>query len=144
VACDALVSPLECKINNFRNFKVFSKFLEEFKEEMRLDFESIFVPTKYSLNRKLSQDILEWYRGNVEGCINGAIRESVSGEEATAMNKSLIEHCPGKVVSDEMLSVLVEIHQRVEGRLDQRKFKIQDPNSFNYSSTEPEQEEAWQ
>ncbi|ATH08541.1 hypothetical protein BIY24_11440 [Halobacteriovorax marinus] len=113
VACDALVSPLECKINNFRNFRVFSKFLQEFKDEMRMDFESIFVPTRYSLNRKLSQDILEWYRENVPGCIAGAVRESVSGEEATAMNKSLIEHCPGKNVANEMTEVLKEIHQRV-------------------------------
>ena len=114
VACDALVSPLECKINNFRNFKVFSKFLKEFKEEMRMDFESIFVPTRFSLNRKLSLDILDWYRSNVDGCIEGAIREGVSGEEATALNKSFIEHCPGKPAADEMISVLTEIHSRVE------------------------------
>ena len=114
VACDALVSPLECKINNFRNFKVFSKFLQEFKTEMRMNFESIFVPTRYSLNRKLSLDILDWYRSNVEGCIKGAIREGVSGEEATALNKCFIEHCPGKQASDEMISVLSEIHERVE------------------------------
>ncbi len=143
VACDALVSPLECKINNFRNFKVFSTFLEEFKTEMRMDFESIFVPTKYSLNRKLSQDILEWYRGNVEGCIKGAIRESVSGEEATAMNKSLIEHCPGKVVSDEMMSVLMEVHGRVEALIEQRSFESQNTNSYNYSTSTESQENVW-
>jgi chromosome partitioning protein len=114
VACDALVSPLECKINNFRNFKVFSKFLLEFKNEMKIDFESIFVPTRYSLNRKLSLDILEWYRSSVPGCIDGAIRENVSGEEAVALNKSFIEHCPGKASANEMIEVLSEVHRRVE------------------------------
>ncbi|OUR96621.1 hypothetical protein A9Q84_09760 [Halobacteriovorax marinus] len=118
VACDALVSPLECKINNFRNFKVFSKFLLEFKNEMKIDFESIFVPTRYSLNRKLSLDILEWYRSSVPGCISGAVRESVSGEEATALNKSLMEHCPGKAPAIELMGVLSEIHRRVETLID--------------------------
>src|SRR5690606_12510070 len=28
VACDVLISPLECKINNFRNFKIFQGLLE--------------------------------------------------------------------------------------------------------------------
>ncbi|WP_127714296.1 ParA family protein [Halobacteriovorax sp. HLS] len=141
VACDALISPLECKINNFRNFKVFSKFLEEFKQEMRLDFESIFVPTRYSLNRKLSQDILSWYRENVDGCIDGAIREGVSGEEATALNKSFIEHCPGKPASNEIIEVLSEVHRRIEESISRR---TPEAASWQYSRNQANpQESSW-
>ncbi len=57
VGSDVLVSPLECKINNFRNFRVFRHFLDEFRQDMKLDFETIFVPTKYSPNKKLSREI---------------------------------------------------------------------------------------
>jgi chromosome partitioning protein len=141
VACDALISPLECKINNFRNFKVFSKFLQEFKSEMRLSFESVFVPTRYSLNRKLSLDILDWYRSNVDGCIEEAIREGVSGEEATALNKCFIEHCPGKPAANEMISVLSEIHERLANRTVENNDSLknwQSPRNENYS-----EDQAW-
>ncbi len=121
VACDALVSPLECKINNFRNFKVFRHFLSEFKEEMRMDFEAVFVPTRYSSNRKLSIDIHSWYKANVEGCTEGGVRESVMGEEATALNKSLIEHAYSKPVAKEMRELLIEAHGRIESAISKKE-----------------------
>ncbi len=113
VACDALVSPLECKINNFRNFKVFDQFLGDIKSEMRINFENIFVPTRYSSNRKLSLEIREWYQQNVEGCTSTGIRESVLGEEAIALNRSLLEHAASKKVGQEMRDLLKEIHSRI-------------------------------
>lgn len=114
VACDALISPLECKINNFRNFKVFRHFLKEFKDEMRMNFETVFIPTRYSSNRKLSMEIRDWYEKNVQGCCKLGIRESVQGEEATALYKSLVEHVPGKPIAFEMQDLLIEVHNRVE------------------------------
>lgn len=113
VACDALVSPLECKINNFRNFRVFSHFLKEFKNEMRLDFESIFVPTKYSTNKKLSNDILNWYYANVAGCTNVGIKESVSAEEAMALNLSIVEHAAGKAIAKDTIDLFKQIHTAI-------------------------------
>lgn len=114
VASDILVSPLECKINNFRNFKVFGQFLDEFKREMHLEFQSVFVPTRYSSNRKLSLEILEWYKTNVSGCLPFGIKESVHGEEATALHKSVLEHIPGKPFAMEMKEVLEEIWKRAK------------------------------
>lgn len=114
VACDALLSPLECKINNFRNFRLFRHFLKEFKDDMRLGFENIFIPTRYSANKKLSQEIHDWYQNNVDGCTKFGIRESVLSEEATALNKSLIEYMPNHANAHEMRGLLQEIHQRLE------------------------------
>ncbi|OIQ16155.1 MAG: hypothetical protein BM556_15970 [Bacteriovorax sp. MedPE-SWde] len=119
VACDALISPLECKINNFRNFKVFGHFLKEFKDEMGLDFESVFVPTKYSQNRKLSNDILNWYQGNVDGCTSIGIRQSVLAEEAMALNLSIVEHASTKPIAGELMTLMREIHDRVENHLEE-------------------------
>ncbi|EQC52539.1 ParA family protein [Bacteriovorax sp. DB6_IX] len=121
VACDALISPLECKINNFRNFKVFGHFLKEFKDEMGLDFESIFVPTKYSQNRKLSNDILTWYQGNVEGCTSIGIRESVLAEEAMALNLSIVEHASAKPIANELMTLMREVHGRIEDYLERHQ-----------------------
>lgn len=114
VACDVLVSPLECKINNFRNFKVFKHFLSEFKADMRLNFDTIFVPTKYSPTKKLSMEIKKWYQEKVAGCVDHGIKESVMMEESTALYKSAMEHAGGNKLTDEMISLLSEIHHRIE------------------------------
>lgn len=121
VSCDVLLSPLECKINNFRNFRVFRQFLEEFKDEMRLDFESIFIPTRFSTNRKLGLEIKKWYQSHLKECTKGGMRESVAGEEATALYRSLIEHRPRKKEAIEMRELLYEMRERIESFLSRTK-----------------------
>jgi chromosome partitioning protein len=114
VSCDVLVSPLECKINNFRNFRVFRHFLNEFKRDMKIDFETIFIPTRYSANRKLSLEIKNWYEQNVKGCTSLGVKESVAGEESIALYRSIIEHAPGTDPAMEMQKVLLEVNQRIQ------------------------------
>lgn len=121
VACDILLSPLECKINNFRNLNVFKHFLNQFKQDMDIDFETIFTPTKFNPNRRLGVDICNWYRDNVKGCTENSVRESIVCEEATALNKSVIEHAAGKPQANEMISLMTEIHGRIESYLEEVK-----------------------
>ena len=131
VACDVLVSPLECKINNFRNFSVFRPFLEDFRRDLKLTFEQIFVPTRFTSTRKLSAEIRSWYLANVPECIHGVIRESVYGEEATATRLSIPEYSPTSVAGDEMREVLLLIWNRtleaIRNKEDQRSFSIDSP-----------------
>ncbi len=129
VACDVLVSPLECKINNFRNFRVFRHFLNEFKRDMKIDFETIFIPTRYSANRKLSLEIKNWYEQNVKGCTSLGVKESVAGEESIALYRSIIEHAPGTDPAMEMQKVLLEVNQRIQISLG-REFKQQNGVNF--------------
>jgi chromosome partitioning protein len=113
VASDVLLSPLECKINNFRNYKVFKQFTEKFYQQMKLKPERIFVPTRLTSIRKLSTSIRAWYMQNVNGCISGAIRESIQGEEAMAAEMSLPELAPNSIYAEEMREILSEIWSRV-------------------------------
>ncbi|MFN8370066.1 MAG: ParA family protein [Bacteriovoracaceae bacterium] len=117
VACDALISPLECKITNFRNFKVFQHFLKEFQSDMKLDFEIIYIPTRFSPTKKLSKDIRKWYETNLRGCTKSAIRESIVGEESIALNLSFLEYSPQNIVSLEMVELLKEIFTKVENKI---------------------------
>lgn len=109
VACDVLISPLECKINNFRNFKTFQGLLEEFKNDMRSQFTQIYIPTRLSPNRKLSREIFEWYKTNLQNCSEIAIRESLQGEEAMAMCVSIPEYAPSSPAAKEVRDLLREI-----------------------------------
>lgn len=113
VACDVLISPLECKINNFRNYQAFRSFLEEFRKELKLDFDFIFIPTRFTSTRKLSAEIRSWYLAHVPGCVTGAIRESVHGEESVAQHISVPEYVPGSLAADEMREVILEIWNRL-------------------------------
>lgn len=113
VASDILLSPLECKINNFRNFNVFRRFTEDFFAQMQHRPERVFIPTRLTSIRKLSTGIRAWYMQNVAGCTTGAIRESTQGEEALAAQMSLPEYAPNSMHAEEMREILSEIWSRV-------------------------------
>lgn len=113
-ASDVLLSPLECKINNYRNFQMFRNFIEEFKEEMNLKFSHVYVPTRLTAARKLSKEIRDWYVSQISNCVPVAIRDSVAGEEATAMNISVPEYQPGSEAAREMNQVMEWVWQKLQ------------------------------
>lgn len=109
VSCDILLSPLECKINNFRNLKMFSGLISEFKEELGLGFKQIYVPTRLSHHRKLSREIGHWYQTHLPNCTHMAIRDTVQGEEAVAMYLSTPEYAGSTPAGLEMKKLIDEI-----------------------------------
>ncbi|MCB0407218.1 MAG: AAA family ATPase [Bdellovibrionales bacterium] len=111
-ASDLLISPLECKINNYRNFQMFRSFINEFKDEMDLSFEHLYIPTRLTQSRKLSKEIRDWYVNEISNCVPFAIRDSIIGEEATAMNLSIPEYQPGSEAAKEINEVIQYIWQR--------------------------------
>lgn len=111
VASDALISPIESKINNFRNLKTFRALITEFQRDMRLDFDHLFVPTRLVSSRRLSKEIYDWYRLNLSRCTLHSIREGVQGEEATALRLSIPENSPNSAAAAEMRLLLNELGQ---------------------------------
>ena len=108
-ASDLLVSPVECKINNFKNIEVYQELIGQVKEDMFLSFNTCYVPTRFCANKKLSREIHQWYKNNLQGCCEGFIRESIESEEAIALQKSIVEYHPTSKVSSDMLQVVGEI-----------------------------------
>jgi chromosome partitioning protein len=145
VASDLLISPLECKINNFRNFKVFKQLLRAFLKDMHLDLETLYVPTRYSKNRKLSNDIYEWYLGQLDNCTQTGIRESVQGEEAMALKRSVLEHCPGKKeIAAEWRGLFGEIHAMCRKILSNKvKSTIHQGSHIHHHSPNRESSQTW-
>lgn len=109
VAADILVSPLECKINNFRNFKTFRFLIDEFRTDLDADFRHIYIPTRLSPQRRLSMEIYEWYQSNISECAQTAIRESIQGEEASAVHLSIPEYAPTSAAADEIRESLRDL-----------------------------------
>ncbi len=113
VASDVLISPIESKINNFRNLRTFRALVAEFRRDMRLNFKHVFVPTRLVASRRLSREIYDWYRSNLDDqtatCTTRSIRESIHGEEATALRLSIPEHSPSNVAAAEIRCLLAEL-----------------------------------
>ena len=120
MASDLLISPVECKINNFRNLKVFRALVAEFRKEMHKDLNQVFVPTKYSASRKLSREIYNWYAVQLPNCIQTPIKESIVGEEACALHLSTPEFMSSSEAAQEMRIVLQSIFKNLS--LEKTKF----------------------
>lgn len=109
IGSDVLVSPLECKINNFRNLKMFRTFIHQVKKDLNLHFRHFYIPTRLNLSRTLSRDIFGWYNEEIPECLKMAIRDCAQGEEATALHLSLPEYHPGSTAALEIASFLRSI-----------------------------------
>ena len=109
VACDVLVSPLECKVSQFNSLPVFMEHLATFKNTMGLKYEHLFIPSRFTPNKRLNLDIRNWYVSNLERVSTGVMRESVAGEEAIGLKMSLPEYAPSSLCADEMRVLLTEI-----------------------------------
>lgn len=112
-ATDVLISPIECKINHYRNIHNFIEFVEEFQTEIHADFRHIFIPTKLVTKRKLATDIRKYYLANIKNCTAAVIKETTAGEEAMAIHTSLLEYAPGKAPADEMKEAIIEIWRQI-------------------------------
>lgn len=114
VATDLLISPIETKVNNFRNFQVYLGMLQKFTKEMGLGFPTLFVGTKHQSQRKLAREIKDWYESKLDKNFIGQIRESSIGEEAMALGISLLEHRPDCPLADDYRLVWARIKQTLE------------------------------
>ncbi len=120
-SCDLLISPIECKINNYRNYPAFQKFIDSVKSEGDLNFHHVFIATRFSPSRKLSKEIRSWYVGNIPNCLSTAVKESIKGEEAMAAMVSLIEHAPKSLEAEEMRQLMTEVWSSLNSSLTTRK-----------------------
>lgn len=110
VACDVLLSPLECKIAQFKSLHNFQLLINGFKQDLGIaEQPHLFVPTRYSPSRKVSGEIRRWYLDNIQNVMTAVIRDSVHGEAAFAERVSLPEYQPTGLVADEMRDFLKEL-----------------------------------
>lgn len=137
-ATDLLVSPVECKINNFKNIEVFNELIKQAKEDLFLQFKTAFVPTRFSKNKKLSCEILQWYQENLPGCMKSSIRESIESEEAIALQSSVVEYRPMSKVASDILNVTGELTSLIRSS-DEVSFNNTQIGHFNHVHLERDQ-----
>jgi len=136
VSCDVLISPLECKINHFRNLQSFRTYIDQFKEEMKVNFDHIYVPIKYSNNKKLRKEIRSYYMTNIPECLHGGIRDSQLGDDAMATCLSVPEFSPSSPLADEVREVIKEIWAKVcKSDVDEESYSQHKPQGDNLHSS---------
>lgn len=114
MAADAVVSPVECKINHYRNMKYFKMKMANFKKDIKRNFKHIYVPVKVNDAKKLTRDIRKRYMVSLEeDCVSTGIRTSSQGEDAMVKRKSVIEFAPSSLIASEMRQVLKEVWHEI-------------------------------
>jgi chromosome partitioning protein len=110
VACDILLSPLECKIAQFKSLHNFQLLIDGFKRDLNITEQPhVFVPTRFSPSRRVSGEIRRWYLENIPNVMTSVVRDSVHGEAAFAERVSLPEYQPTGLLADEMRGILREL-----------------------------------
>lgn len=109
VASDLIISPIECKIFHYQNIKNFIKYLEDFQKQMDLKQKTVYVPTRFSNNKKLSTEIRKYYLANIKNCTSTAIREANAYEEANSLYQTVMETSPKSLYAQEMRELMIEL-----------------------------------
>lgn len=112
-ASDAIVSPLECKINNYRNHKKSIRRVDSFCNNLMISPKRIHVPTRLNARSKLGRDIRSAYVKKVKGCTVGAIKELIDGEKSMSQDLSFIEYDYKSKLSNEFKDLLIEIDSMI-------------------------------
>jgi chromosome partitioning protein len=102
MASDAVISPIECKINQFRNVGLLQHKFDKFKKETETNFETIFIPVKHKKEVVLNNDIYKHYVSNINNCLHSSLRETQQGEDAIANRLSVFEYDPTSSASHDM------------------------------------------
>lgn len=111
---DLILSPVECSVNNWRNFKGFEAYLNRTLESLRKPYtDVVFIPTKRK-KTNLSKDIYDWYIKNVPNTPNFPIPQSSQMEDSIFMGLSVFEHCPKDPVSMNMKEVVQYVFKALE------------------------------
>ena len=121
VACDVLLSPLECKISQFNSLPIFKDHLAAFRHTMNLKYKHLYIPSRFASNKRLSSDIKNWYAANLERVSTGVMRESVIGEESIGSKMSIPEYAPTSLYANEMRELVQEVWSMLDLKTDARK-----------------------
>lgn len=106
---DLVLSPVECRIHNFRNLQLFRSLLQQFESDMNHPLRQLFVPTRFQPQRKLSREIQHWYLQHLPNCLEHSIKENLQGEEASALHLSVPEYTPQSSAAQDMKAMVSEL-----------------------------------
>jgi chromosome partitioning protein len=130
LACShILASPLGCDVNSLKASKIFINLLNDFRTDMRHEFERFFIVPTLAENNKLSQQILARYRLDYdEICTVTAIRRAIAVQEANVLGKSLMETAPTTPAYQDLIGVFREINSA----LTNDEFQVAGPQKAAY------------
>lgn len=114
IASDVLITPLGCEIEAFKAVdNSINKVMEGVKKDVKPTFKNIYVSTKLD-NTTLSKQIFYEYQNRFKGLIvSAAIRNSISGQEASYANKSIMEYKTDSPLATDYHSVIKELWLKV-------------------------------
>lgn len=108
-ASSIVISPIGCDYNSFTALGTNLAFMEGFGKEMELKWEFYISPTLLK-NNKLSAQINAAYLNQyADKAIHVPIRDTVKGDEAVALGKSIFEYLPKSGLADDYYDQFIHI-----------------------------------
>lgn len=122
-SADLIISPLECGINNFRNYKSFEKYIHsQLKKLQKQNISVLHIPTKLNTKQNLSKDIYRWYVENISNCTKMPVKLSSAMEDSIFLGLSIIEHDPSSSTSEDIRQIMIDIFEALTISIKKRVF----------------------
>ena len=114
VAADVVISPMGCDIGTYRAVNQNIQLINDFKNDMELNWKNfIIIPTLLE-NTKLSLQIVSQYNTLYPELITKAsIRRAVKGQESSLQNCSVIESDPSSPLANDYYDVITELWTKI-------------------------------
>lgn len=113
-ASNNLLMPIGCDVGTYEALDTNLNTLHDFQETMKIDFDTfVMLPTLLDRS-KLSQQIYGAYLSKYrEDCFSTPIRRAVSGQEASVLSRSILEHDPTGNLAQDYYEFITTYWQKV-------------------------------
>jgi chromosome partitioning protein len=114
VAADIVISPMGCDIGTYRAVNQNIQLINDFKNDMELNWKNfVIIPTLLE-NTKLSLQIVSQYNTLYPELITKAsIRRAVKGQESSLQNCSVIESDPSSPLANDYYDIITELWTKI-------------------------------
>jgi len=114
VAADIVISPIGCDIGTYRAVNQNIQLINDFKNDMELDWKNfIIIPTLLE-NTKLSLQIVSQYNTLYPELITKtSIRRAVKGQESSLQNCSVIESDSSSPLANDYYDIITELWTKI-------------------------------
>ena len=114
VAADVVISPMGCDIGTYRAVNQNIQLINDFKNDMELNWKNFIIIHTLLENTKLSLQIVSQYNTLYPELITKAsVRRAVKGQESSLQNCSVIESDPSSPLANDYYDVITELWTKI-------------------------------
>ena len=113
-ASQYVIAPLSCETGTHQALNANTKILQDFKNTLDLKWQDYITIPTLAGHSNISDQIMESYHHSFKNTVTKAsIKRAISGQECSAVNKSIIEYAPVSPLADDYYHLIKELWDRI-------------------------------